>query len=453
MNTITKIINKAALILILSAVFCIAFAASNNVYAGGGYSMPELKGPDAKGEITPGTIVKILFTDLENEAPGITSDPQVEKYFAISTSDDFTGSVIRVDALESSQEGGYYFIKIDKQEYCDKYLRFYTGHPTDTGLNNNSNPYYIKPNVLHLNAGPEILGIKCKGSLLSKEIVVTISTTPAKYNTDIDPTWRFEDKRTIKLYSNGTLVGTQKNSNYNTTFTNVPVKYGTDNTVTVQLCLELDGMTIDSKPKSFTVPAESLGTPTAYATKISSKQVALSWTTVQGATGYEIYKGSKKVKTVGDINRYTVKGKGAGKSKYRVVAILNQDGQVYKGSSSNTVKPQKNEIKFNRSVVYTSTSYATCPFRITKISLNGSTYTVTGYAVNNRIFKMKRYKNLRVGLYVNGKKAFNKKYKSRSVNCRASGSKKIVLKVKGKKGVDLRNGGTITYIEGGTPVW
>ena len=94
----------------------------------------------------------------------------------------------------------------------------------------------------------------------------------------------------------------------------------------------------------------------------------------------------------------------------------------------------------------------TCPFRMSKISLSGKTYTITGYAVNNRIWKMQLYKKLSLSLYVDGKKAFKKTLKNVKVNVGPSSSKKITVKVKGKAGMDLRNGVLYRSVSQ-TPKW
>lgn len=77
---------------------------------------------------------------------------------------------------------------------------------------------------------------------------------------------------------------------------------------------------------------------------------------------------------------------------------------------------------------------------MTRVELKGGTYVVTGYAVNNRIFKMNKYSKLSISMTADGKKAFNKTYKNLKVGVGASKSKKMTLKIKGKAGRDLANG-------------
>ena len=259
----------------------------------------------------------------------------------------------------------------------------------------------------------------------------------------------------MRIFRNGKKVAQKTTSTDNgwVAFKNVAVRHNRKENFKVQLFIKIGSKEWGGPYIKFTEGKKKLGKNKVYATKISKKHVALTWTGVKYATGYKIYKGSRLVKKVGaKKRRFRVKKRGAGKARYRVVPIRRQGGRTYKGTS-NRVKPKKNVLTLNRDVYYGNVTYATCPFRITKISLKGNVYTVTGYAVNNRIFKMKRYKGLLVALKVNGRKAFRKRFASKTVNCPAESSKKIVLKVKGRAGVDLRYGGTMSYTEGGTPVW
>ena len=77
------------------------------------------------------------------------------------------------------------------------------------------------------------------------------------------------------------------------------------------------------------------------------------------------------------------------------------------------------------------------PFFVKKISLKGKTYTITGYAVNKRRLKLEKYHRLKIRVLSCGKTAFSKTWKDLSVNAGASSSKRLVLKAKGKAGLDL----------------
>ena len=77
---------------------------------------------------------------------------------------------------------------------------------------------------------------------------------------------------------------------------------------------------------------------------------------------------------------------------------------------------------------------------------------MTGYALNHRIFKVKKYKSLRIGLKVDGKKAFSKKFKNVKLNIGKEKKKKLTFKIKGKAGKDLANGSLYLTV-GQDPDW
>lgn len=179
-------------------------------------------------------------------------------------------------------------------------------------------------------------------------------------------------------------------------------------------------------------------------TKISNKQVGIGWNTVDGAQSYNVYKGNKLIKST-KSNYYKYKGKGAGKGRYRVEAVRKVGSNLYKTQSA-SVKPKANQKTFSNSINYNSYTWRTCPFIIKKISLKGSTYTITGYACNNRIFTMKKYAKLSIAIKCNNKQVAKKTYRNLSMNVGGYSSKKKVLKIKGKPGQDLlnKNGGWST---------
>ena len=214
------------------------------------------------------------------------------------------------------------------------------------------------------------------------------------------------------------------------------------------------GKEISGPTFPFTDQIDKLAKNKTYATAISSNKVSLKWAGVAGASGYYIYKGSKKIATVKASKRsYTVKKKGAAKSKYKVVPFIKSGGKAYK-SGSNAAKPAKNVIKYNRSINPSAHSYCSCDFVVTKVELKGSTYYVTGYAVNNRIFKCNKYSKLTVSMRMGSKKLFSKTYKNMKLNVSPTSSKKITLKIKGKTGVDLAHASDMIFLDvSQTPKW
>lgn len=392
-----------------------------------------------------GKEIYVNSDELEQQIPGILTE------YAKDTVEIFwmVGDEKIVATLEDKK-----IRFVAKKEHANKTLRLETATlDGNTYYNQNSPDYVIESVKILIDSGFSISGRpQFSGTTpLKTNITIYFSGTPY-YHTNTDSDVK-EAKKKVKLSCNGKEVGTKIVTNYSVTFKNLPLKYNAKNEIILTKILSTPYGDFAAKTtNSYYYTTQKLTKPSLRVTKISKKNAHLVWGKVAGATHYWVYKGSKKIKELKGKTAYTVKGKKAGASKYRVQAVIKSGGKVYKSAFSKLVKPAANVIKFNRSVNYTSTSYATCPFRITKISLSGKTYTVTGYAVNNRIFKMVKYKNLTAGLRVGGKKAFSKKYKNYKVNCKPSSSKKIVLKIKGRAGVDLRNG-TITYTEGGTPVW
>ena len=116
-------------------------------------------------------------------------------------------------------------------------------------------------------------------------------------------------------------------------------------------------------------------------------------------------------------------------------------------------RPFENSKTFAQSKSIDSVSYGYAPYKITKVSLKGNTYTITGYVVNNRAFKMIKYQKLKITLYCDGRKVGQKTFKNLRVNCGAKKVKKLTIKVKGKAGVDLRHNSGTTYSAAWPPYW
>ena len=199
----------------------------------------------------------------------------------------------------------------------------------------------------------------------------------------------------------------------------------------------------------------ALTKPSLSVTKISKKKAGLRWSAVTGATAYEVYCNGKLVKKTGaSTTTYIHSKKGAGKGKYKVIPVGKSGGTDYKGPASDTKKGQKNQKTYSVNKSIKSVTYGTAPFRISRISLTGKTYKVTGYVVNNRIFRMLRYKKLTIKIYCNGKLVAKKTFKKlKKANCKASGVKKVNLTIKGKGGVDFHNAQGTTWKSIPKPYW
>ncbi|MBQ8151199.1 MAG: fibronectin type III domain-containing protein [Firmicutes bacterium] len=207
--------------------------------------------------------------------------------------------------------------------------------------------------------------------------------------------------------------------------------------------------------KTVTVSSSKLSKPSISVTKISAKKAGLKWSSVTGATGYKVYCNGKVVKTLGKTTTYIYSKKGAGKAKYKVAPIIKTS--VMKSASAGPASAQKkgaaNKKSFNVNTNLASVKYGNAPFRISKVSLSGSTYTITGYVVNNRIFDMLYYQKLKITIKSNGKTIASKTLKKvKKAKCKHDKVKKITIKIKGKSGYDLRNG-SISYTTNATPYW
>lgn len=337
----------------------------------------------------------------------------------------------------------------------DYYIALWTVEKTKAGTNACSDVIHVEETVDVLSGahfGNAYKGYSTYGKQYTFEISGNMHLKTRKAGNDF-----YIDEKIIRLYRNGVLVDEKKTSDLDATvvFKDVEVSYGKDDDLKAQLFVNVGrGIEVSGPSFPFTDQIDTLAKNKTYATAISSKKVALKWTGVSGASGYYIYKGSKKIATVKASKRsYTVKKKGAAKSKYKVVPYIKSGGNTYT-SGSNAAKPAKNVIKYNRSINPRAHSYCSCDFVVTKVELKGSTYYVTGYAVNNRIFKCNKYSKLKVSMKVGSKRVFSKTYKNMKLNVSPTSSKKITLKIKGKAGVDLAHATDMIFLDvSQSPKW
>lgn len=200
--------------------------------------------------------------------------------------------------------------------------------------------------------------------------------------------------------------------------------------------------------KTLTAKSAKLKKPALKVTKISSSRVGLVWTASPGATGYKIYKGNKVVKTVkGSKTRYIYKKAGAGNAKYAVQPVIKNSlmKKTAAGPKSKLKKGGANKRKYNYTTNVNSIRYANIRYSISQISLKGSTYTVTGYVLNNRIFDLQKFKKLQITIYCDGKVMAKKTFRNLKCPVKAGDYKKFTVKVRGKGGVDFANAEGNTY--------
>ena len=449
MKTIKKIL---AVALTLAMVLTIAPTFNAPVKAGDGFDIKSIThGLNEDGTIGAGKPITLKMSELKNEVDSgfetrVSEGKAFVSYGIYSTKNDF-GS--RVAEGKATYKDGIFTITVDSK-YKGKYIVL--GVDDNGGTNyGDINWYQVVDTTINIEDGPRLGDIYATKTFLKKNITVNVYGK-GRYTLDKDPTVYYVDKTIVKLFKNGKLYATKTTSGGAVVFNSVPVSYGKKDTFKVALYMNILGTEIAGPTNTFSLTSEKIPNIKVFATKISAKKAYLRWQSVGGVYGYYIYMGKKKVKTVGaKTTKKMISKKKAGKSKFRVVPFVKVGKSVYK-STSNKAKPKKNQAKWYRNLNVKSRRYATCDFEVTKISLSGKTYKVTGYALNNRIFKVKKYKSLTLGLRVDGKKAFSKKIKNVKLNIGREKKRKFTFKIKGKAGRDLANG-TLSLTVGQDPDW
>ena len=253
----------------------------------------------------------------------------------------------------------------------------------------------------------------------------------------------------IKFYKGSTLAASTESSSMYGISIDVPVSYGA-NDFTVALYSKVDGKEYFVEAWNITVDSAGLSKNTVYATKISANKAIVRWTGSSGASGYYVYMGNKKVKTVdASTLKVTISKKGAGNAKYKVIPYIDA-GSIIKGDST-VMKAKANVLSRSIPTGYKSYDYGKGQLVLKKISGSGKKYTLTCYAINNRMFKLKKYKKIKITVYADGKKIISKTIKNKNVNVKKYGSKKVTFKVKGKEG-DLKHG-AVSWSISYTPYW
>ncbi len=247
-------------------------------------------------------------------------------------------------------------------------------------------------------------------------------------------------EKIVELYRGKKLMGTKTTKGKSVKFTKVKVRYGKKEKFSAVLYVKISNKRAKVADCSFKSKTKRISKVKAFATKISKNKAYLRWTKDPDVSGFYIYKGNKKVKiTKAQKNMCMIKEKGIGSSKIRVAAFVKDEEKIHE-IKSKKVKPKKNQVEWKVNKIVKAQAYSTCKFAISKITLSGNVYTVTGYALNNRVYEMKKYKKLTIALMVDNKKAFKKTFKNKRVNAKENSAKMIVLKIKGKAGKDLANG-------------
>ena len=196
----------------------------------------------------------------------------------------------------------------------------------------------------------------------------------------------------------------------------------------------------------YTVRTENFKAPGFSAVKMGPKQVKMLIKVPedQRATGLStmyVYRGSKKIKTIKSNGKATItfnySVKKANSYKYKVKAVCAKKASITKSTSAK--KPKSNTYKRPgrlNSNIDQITPYRTAKFVPWQISYYDKKIKVTGYIVNNRMFKMKKYK-FKVYVYNNNKKIATKTVTYKNIKKYAK--KKVTITIKTKKKPDFVN--------------
>ena len=439
-------------VLLISLVMtCTAFPMT--AMAGGGMTIHYYVGSTYDATTAwPGAVLKVKMNDLGSEFESMYKDGDASVTCTTYSAQDFTKSLKEYDFTYDSSAKEF-TCKIPEAN-AGRYYVIYTG-ADDSYYNNNTGFIHVDGKA-NIGGGPSITGVEYSNAGITRKTITVRFSGNGAYSWQAEPgtPTHYANKASVKIWSGGTLVATktgEAGANY-VSVPNVPVKYNADTSIDVQIGFPVAGNIVWSNgTKNYTVKGGVLGKNKVSVTRINSSRAVVHWDGIAGAGGYYIYKNGKKIKTVGSAARkYTVKKSKAGKAKYKVIPYIKADGKTYKGTS-NVTTPKTNHCTWGFSTDYNSLPYGECRFVVKKIKLSGSTYTITGYAVNNRIFKMKKFGSLTLKVKCGSTVVASKTWKNLSVNCPARGSRRMVLKIKGKSGKDIRWSGGFSVSE--KPYW
>ena len=196
----------------------------------------------------------------------------------------------------------------------------------------------------------------------------------------------------------------------------------------------------------YTVRTENFKAPGFSAVKMGPKQVKMlikvpADQRAKGLSTMYVYRGSKKIKTIKSNGKatitFTYSAKKANSYKYKVKAVCAKKTSITKSTSAK--KPKSNTYKRPgrlNSNINQITPYATAKFVPWQFSYYDKKIKVTGYIVNNRMFKLKKYK-FKVYVYNNNKKIATKTVTYKNIKKYAK--KKVTITIKTKKKPDFVN--------------
>lgn len=196
----------------------------------------------------------------------------------------------------------------------------------------------------------------------------------------------------------------------------------------------------------YTVRTENFKAPGFSAVKMGPKQVKMLIKVpedqrAKGLSTMYVYRGSKKIKTIKSNGKatitFTYSAKKANSYKYKVKVVCAKKTSITKSTSAK--KPKSNTYKRSgrlNSNIDQITPYATAKFVPWQVTYYDKKIKVTGYVVNNRMFKLKKYK-FKVYVYNNNKKIATKTVTYKNIKKYAK--KKVTITIKTKKKPDFVN--------------
>ncbi len=414
-----------------------------------------IQGRNSDGTVDPGATLSVSLNSLDGKVSGIKEHYLNGDIDITWQKGDFGAS----DLSETKFDGDQISTKLglpDAGKYV--WLLITCKDPAvfwDTSYNLNSERIQVYAGEISILAGPSFgEATKTTSDPIVRTYTFNIQTPYLSYTcTGSGKSYTSYDDVYVKLTRNGddNIIADQKISGPTVVFKNVTLPVGKQDNFKAIMHFSYGTNEIVGGTFSFTDGAEKPKKNKVYATKISSNKAVVRWTGSSGATGYEVYMEKKKVKTVKkSVYKLTVSRKGAGKAKYKVYPIVKSGSKKIRGKSS-SMKAKANSWTRNISTGYKAYSYGKGQLVMKKISGSGKNYTLTCYAINNRMFPLKKYKKIKITVYADGKKIISKTIKNKSVNVKKYASKKVTLKVKGKEG-DLRFG-SVSYSISYDPYW
>lgn len=446
---------KKQLLLVITAVVIVLFMPVM-AYAGDGIDIDDIvQGVNPDGTVDPGATLSVSLADLENRKSGIKEHYEKGEISIEWCKGDFGAQ----EALETTYSGGVFSAKVTLKDAGKKFwlsigCNYETGFD-DTGYNLTGTQFKVYGGEISINQGPSFgNAYTTKVSPIVKHFTFEINDPYLNYTCkDSGKTYTSYDDMYIKLTRNGeeNIIQDMKLPGPTVTFKNVSLPIGKKDKFKTTLYFYYGTQEI-AIHFSFEQGADKLTKNYTYATKIDKNRAYVRWTGTPGASGYYIYQGKKKIKTVKASKRKVlIKRKKAGKSKFKVIPFVKSGAKKIKGKST-VMKAKTNSFKTGASANYKNYSYGRGQLVLSKVSAAGTKYTITCYAINNRIFDLKKYSKISIRIYADNKCVASTSVKNKTVNVKANSAKKLTFTVKKGKLGDIRHG-TVSYQVSYTPYW